>query len=105
MSGLRVPSTDGKENRRVLFEEYTESNDVEPTLVTDPGVSTGSIVMRCPATNEGGIFIGWGEDVTLENGYPLYARDGLGIDLDVSVQDIYAVADTAADELRILTTN
>lgn len=105
MTGLRTPPSDGRENKRVLLEEYTEENDVEPTLVTDPSISTGSIALRAPTSNEGVVFIGWGEDVDLENGFPTYAGDSIGIEIDAASQNIYAVADTAADELRVLTTN
>jgi len=105
MSGLRTPSTKGVEYGRVVFEAFTSGNSVEPTEVFSPIEDTGSVALKCPETNSGAIFIGWDDDVDLEEGFPLYAKDGVSFDLNTNSQPIYAVANTSADQLRVISTN
>lgn len=105
MNGLRVPPTNGTEYGRVLFQAYTDTNDIEPTQVFDPTQDVGSIAIRCPASNNGAVYIGWDEDVNTDNGFPLYKRDSFGLDLNVKSQPIYAVAEVDADEVRVIATN
>jgi hypothetical protein len=99
-SGKDVASNEGAGYGVKVF---VNSND--PDNVMDPTLETESWILRAHPQNEGIIYLGWDEDVTTENGFPLSAGDASSMDMDNSKQVIYAVADTAGDELRYIATS
>jgi len=78
---------------------------VTPTSVLNTNRATGSVSVRAPDTNIAPVFIGFDDDVTRDNGFPLYPRDAVGLDLNLRQQEIYVVAAEDADEVRYIVTN
>lgn len=99
-TGKDVPSNEGADYG---FMQFVEAND--PDNVMDPTLETDSWILRGHPENDGVIYIGWDDDVTVRTGFPISAGDAVAIDMDNSKQVIYAVADTVGDELRYIATS
>lgn len=99
-TGKDVASNEGAGYGR---KQFIETNDVDNVM--DPTMETESWILRGHPSNDGVIYIGWDEDVTVDNGFPISAGDAVAIDMDNSKQVVYAVADTAGDELRYIATS
>jgi hypothetical protein len=82
--------------------QFVNANDVDNVM--DPTMETQSWSVRAHPENGGIIYIGWDEELTVDNGFPLSAGNTVAFDMDNSRQVLYAVADTAGDEVRYIAT-
>lgn len=74
--------------------------DAVPILDFD--TSTLSVAVRAPDSNGEIVYVGFDEDVTTSDGFPLPAGEGVTFDLNASVQPVYAIAPAAGQEIRYL---
>lgn len=80
--------------------QIADANEAEDIFTI--GTETSSIVLRAPSGNSGPIYIGFDDNVTTSDGFPIPADTGISIDIDVSQQAIFAVSGNVGDELRYL---
>lgn len=66
------------------------------------GNKTDSIVVRSLPGNGDITYIGWDSDVDSGSGFPLEAGDSLSVEIDVSSQEVYAIANSGTQTLAIL---
>lgn len=83
--------------------QFVEAHDVDNVM--DPTMETESWILRAHPDNQGIIYLGWDDDVTEDNGFPLSPGDATTMDMDNSKQVVYAIADTSGDELRYIATS
>lgn len=105
MSSVSTTGKDVASNEGAGYgaKQFTNSHDSDNVM--DPTLETESWIIRAHPENEGIIYIGWDEEVNEDNGFPLSRGDATTMDMDNSKQVIYAVADTAGDELRYIATS
>lgn len=99
-TGKDVASNEGAGYGRKRFVE-TE----DPDNLIDPTLETESIILRAHPDNTGEIFVGWDDEVTAEDGFPLSPGDAVTFDVDNSRQVIYGVANSAGDQIRFIATS
>lgn len=83
--------------------QFVETNDVDNLI--DPTLETESVILRAHPDNGGAIYVGWDDEVTTDDGFPLSPGDAVTFDVDNSRQIIYGVADEAGDEIRFIATS
>ena len=88
-------SNEGAGNDKLDF-----SSTGSPKRVVPIGTETESVAVIANPNNTGIIFIGFNEDVTSSDGFPLEAGVSLSLDLDVNQDDLHAVADSSGDSLH-----
>jgi len=81
-------------------EELNSANTAERVIPI--GRSTSSVIMRALPANSGMLYIGFDNNVTVTNGFPLEAGDSLSLDIDVDKQPIWMNGDTTGDEMSWL---
>lgn len=96
---LNQPSTHGAD----YDSEVLENADDPESIST--GTESGSLILQAHPDNAGRVFVGWDSDVTSNNGFVLAAGDVLSIDIDLSSQQVFVVANNANDEVRFLVMN
>lgn len=96
-TGKQSPSTVGTDYNAETFSDADESQSV-----FDLETQSGSIIVRAHPDNDGIVYLGWDEEVTTENGFPLEAGDAITVDINVGSQGLFGVADTDGDELRYM---
>lgn len=99
MPGLDQPATNG--------ESYgsQDISDSDPTRVIPADVESGSYIVRAGENNTGTIYLGWDDDVTSSNGFPLKSEESFSADINNASQQLWAIADNNGDELRHIATN
>lgn len=95
VNGKETPSNDGAGYDSVAFTSTGEEQRVPPL-----GTETDSIAIRALPSNGGIIYVGFDDNVSSSNGYPLTAGDSLTFDLDANQQGLFVVANTVGDEIR-----
>lgn len=99
-SELSQPSTEGTGYGSTVLDSANT-----PKRIFEVGQQSGSIIMRADLSNSNPIFLGFDDNVTVNNGFPLEAGDSISIDLDVRSQDIFFVGAGAGDSIRWLAIN
>lgn len=99
LEGRPVPATDGVFSGETILPEEGSPTELAP----DPD-HTGSIAIRA-WENEGPVFIGFGEDVDENNGFPLMDGETLTFELNLATASLYAVPQVAGDSVRIISIN
>lgn len=77
---------------------FTSANNNQ--RVVDLSDETQVVIIVAHPNNSGIIFIGFDDNVTVTNGLPLESGGSTVLPVDASTLGVFAVADTAADELR-----
>lgn len=100
MSGGSVGAQDIPVNEVDEYDslEFASANDEQ--RVFDVDSQTQAIVIAAHPNNSGVVFIGFDDDVTVNNGLPLSAGGHIILPVDASTVGVFAVADTLGDELR-----
>jgi len=91
------PGTRGEDYGREVFENAGEAERVF-AIETE----TTSVFIQAHPDNNDNIFIGWDDNVDSNTGVILEAGAGLSFPVDVSVQNLWAVAAQANDEIRYI---
>lgn len=97
--GLPQAATDGREQSRTLISQG------ETEVIVSPIETTGSVAIRFWDGDAIAVFIGWSEDVTQVNGFPMEQGEFLTLDIDTSAQQIYALAVGGEADMRVIATN
>lgn len=98
--GLPVPPNDGRAYTAVTLDAASEPEQLLPSTT-----QTGSVVIRAWTVSGDAVYIGWDDDVTPSTGFPLEQGDTLSIQIDNEQQSIWAVGESAGDELRVIAIN
>lgn len=98
-SGQDQPATVGLDYGRQQLESVTE-----PERVFSLGNKSLSIAIRANPGNSGIVYLGFDGDVSTDTGFPLESGDSISIDMDVNKQNIWAIPDTANDDVRFIVT-
>lgn len=77
-----------------------ETSDAKSVIPAD--TESESWVIKAHQDNSGVVYLGWDDDVTTSNGFPLEAGDGLSVDINNSVQAVYGIAAAAGDSVRYM---
>lgn len=75
----------------------------DPEIVIPIDVESSSWVIKAPPANNDLVYIGWDDNLTTSNGFPLDAAEALSVDMNNQQQPLYGVAAQGGDELRYLT--
>lgn len=98
-TGRNPAANTGAGYDRTLF---TTAND--PERIIGVGIETSSVLLRTNPDNNGVIYVGFDDDVTTSNGFPMEPGDAITISIDVAEEGIWAVADTQNDDIRWIAT-
>lgn len=96
--GKKIPQTEGKDYRAISFGSANTVEQISPAAL-----KSGTIIIRAWSVTNA-VHIGWDEDVTVNDGFPLEEGDSLALDLDVNEQPVHGVAEDSGDELRVIVT-
>lgn len=95
--GKSVPATSGVAYGREVIESTSSAE-----RIFDLGLETSSVLIQANPNNSDNLFIGWDEDVDSDSGVILEPGDTITIDIDLNVQNVWAIAASSNDDLRFL---
>ena len=78
-------------------------NANEPKPIFGTGVSTRYASIKASADNSDQVFLGWDSDVEFGDGIELSPTESFSLPLDVTQQQVWAVADDALDRVYFIT--
>lgn len=97
-----TPATDG----RTYGVTTVNGSDTEPEMVMPADVDTGAYIIVGHPDNNGPVYLGWDDDVTVASGLPVLPGSSFAVELDNSEQQIYAkVPSGEVEEIRYMATN
>lgn len=75
-----------------------------PERIIDDTTETSSLLVVAPNANGGPVYLGWDDQVTVNNGTPVFAGKGISFDIDNQNATLFMVGNNAGDELRYIAT-
>lgn len=99
-SGEGTPDTNGE---NVGVEALLDTSSAE--RVTPLNRPSSSLLVVADPGNEANVEVGFDPDMTFGDGIPLTSGGSVSIDINIQEQPLYAIPDTAGDELRIFITD
>lgn len=97
MNGKNVVSNDVPSYGPVQF----ASANTNQRLV-NIGTETNTVAIRALPSNGGLIYVGFDDQVDVNNGFPLQAGDSISVEIDANQQGLWVLTDNAGDELRYI---
>lgn len=95
----------GSDNPSTRGTHY-DSNQIqsanEPQRVIPEGIETGSYAVYAVTVSGDYIYLGWDEDVTTSDGFPLQEDRSFTVDLSNESQPLYMVSANSGDEVRVI---
>ena len=95
--GKSVSATAGVAYGREVIESTSSAE-----RIFDLGLETRSVLIQANPGNSDNIFLGWDGDVDSNSGIILEPGDTITIDIDLNVQNVWAIAASSNDDLRFL---
>lgn len=92
--GASDPATSGN------YDSTTLGDTSDPTRIYPANRETSSIILQSHPDNSGRIFVGFDDTVDSSTGFILESGDTFNIDADMSELPVFAIPNTANDELR-----
>lgn len=98
-------NTTGREppsNKAAGYDSKQLTDTSSADNVIPVNTETSSVIIRARPNNSGIVYIGFDDSVDTSTGFPLEASDTLIMEVDNVEVTIFAIPDTANDELRWL---